>query len=72
MNKIIDLEQARRRRVLEKIKEVHGPWWTTWFMPEGEDLDRLTPEELRRGGLWGPAVGRGRRNGADLELLGLN
>jgi hypothetical protein len=71
-NKVIDLELARRRRLLEKIREVHGPWWTTWFLPRGEDLDRLTPEELRRGGLWGPTVDRGRQNGADLRLLGLN
>jgi len=71
-NKVIDLELARRRRLLEKIRELHGPWWTTWFLPRGEDLDRLTPEELRRGGLWGPTVDRGRQNGADLRLLGLN
>ena len=61
MSKVIDLETARRRRVLEKIRAVHGPWWNSWFLPRGEDLDRLTPEELRRGGLWGPTVDRGRR-----------
>jgi hypothetical protein len=72
MNKIIDMEMARHRRVLEKIRAVHGPWWNTWFLPGGEDLDRLTPEELRRGGLWGPTVDRGRRNGADLWFLGMN
>ena len=72
MNKVIDLEMARRVRLLRQIREVHGPWWNTWFLPRGEDLDRLTPEELRRGGLWGPTVDRGRLNGADLGLLGLN
>ncbi len=72
MNKIIDMEMARHRRVLEKIRALHGPWWNTWFLPGGEDLDRLNPEERRRGGLWGPTVDRGRRNGADLWFLGLN
>ena len=72
MDKVIDLERARRRRVLERIRAVHGPWWNTWFMPRGEDLDQLTPEEVRRGSLWGPTVDRGRINGADLGLLGLN
>lgn len=72
MNKVIDLELARRRRLLKKVREVHGPWWNIWFMPRKEDLDRLTPEEVRRGGLWGPAVDRGRLNGADLGLLGLH
>jgi hypothetical protein len=68
---VIDLDMVRRRRLLQKTREVHGPWWNTWFLPRDEDLDRLTPEEVRRGGLWGPAVDRGRRNGADLGLLGL-
>lgn len=69
MSKVIDLEVARRRRLLEKIRAMHGPWWKTWFLPSGVDLERLTPEELRRGGLWGPTVDRGRRNGADLGLF---
>jgi hypothetical protein len=69
-HQVIDLEKARRRRLLQRIREVHGPWWNTWFLPRGENLERLTPEELRRGGFWSPVVERGRRNGADLGLLG--
>jgi hypothetical protein len=72
MNNLIDLEIARQRRVLARIRANQGPWWNTWFLPRGEDLEGLTPEELRRGSLWGPAVDRGRLNGADLALLGLN
>lgn len=72
LNKVIDLETVRRRRELERTRAVHGPWWNSWFLPRGEDLDQLTPEELRRGGLWGPTVDRGRQNGADLGLLRLH
>jgi hypothetical protein len=72
MGKIIDLETARRRRVIEKTRAVHGPWWSFWFLPRGVDLERLTPVELRRGALWGPTVDRGRQNGADLGLLRLS
>jgi hypothetical protein len=70
--KVIDLEAARRRRVIEKIRAIHGPWWSFWFLPGGVDLERLTPLERRRGGLWGPTVDRGRQNGADLGLLRLS
>ena len=72
MNNLIDFKQASRRRVVEKVGREHRHWWRLWFWPPTippGDLRRLAPEELRRGGVWGPAVDRGRQSGADLELI---
>jgi hypothetical protein len=72
MSKVIDLEAARRRRMLEQARGAYGYWWNLWFrppaMPSG-GLEQLSPEELRWGGEWGPVVDRGRQSGADLRLL---
>ncbi len=72
MNNVIDFEQARRRRLTKRVRLAQRPWWRLWFWPLAlppEDLWRLAPEELRRGGIWGPAVDRGRQSGADLRLI---
>ncbi len=72
MNNIIDFKQAPRRRLVRNVDREHRYWWRLWFWPTTTppgDLRRLAPEELRRGGVWGPAVDRGRQSGADLELI---
>jgi hypothetical protein len=72
MNNVIDFKQAPRRRLVRNVDREHRHWWRLWFWPTTApkgDLRRLAPEELRRGGVWGPAVDRGRRSGADLELI---
>ena len=71
MSKVIDFKQSKPR-LAHKMRLTHRPWWRLWFWPiatPSEDLRRLSPEELRRGGVWGPAVDRGRRCGADLRLI---
>ena len=71
MSKVIDFKKTKPRRPT-------GCVWPTG--PGGacgsgrtatpqKDLRRLSPEELRRGGVWGPAVDRGRQCGADLRLI---
>jgi hypothetical protein len=72
MDNVINFKGARPRRLGKGLLPVHRPWWRLWFWPAAlprEDLRRLAPEELRRGGIWGPQVDRGRQNGADLRLL---
>ena len=72
MNNVIDFKRGQRRRLVNKVGRAHRHWWRLWFWPAAipqEDLRRLAPEELRRGGVWGPAVDRGRQSGADLELI---
>jgi hypothetical protein len=71
MNNIIDFKQSRPR-LGQRPRLAQRPWWRLWFWPTvtpQEDLRRLSPEELRRGGVWGPAVDRGRQSGADLRLI---
>lgn len=71
MSKVIDFKKNRPRPV-HRMHLAHRPWWRLWFWPMAtpqEDLRRLSPEELRRGGVWGPAVDRGRQCGADLRLI---
>ncbi len=71
MSKVIDFKKSKPRLV-HKMRLTHRPWWRLWFWPianSQEDLRRLSPEELRRGGVWGPAVDRGRQCGADLRLI---
>ncbi len=71
MNNVIDINQARRR-LGHRLRLTQRPWWRLWFWPPEmppEKLRRLSPEELRRGGVWGPAVDRGRQSGADLRLI---
>jgi hypothetical protein len=61
-----------RTRLVSKTRLAQRPWWRLWFWPTATDqepLRRLSPEELRRGGVWGPAVDRGRQSGADLRLI---
>jgi hypothetical protein len=72
MNNIIDLERARRRRLVKRVGFPPRQWWRLWFWPLAmppEGRRRLLPEELRRGGVWGPSVDRGRQSGADLSLI---
>lgn len=71
MSNVIDFKKARPR-FTQRLHLAHRPWWRLWFWPAAApqvDLRRLSPEELRRGGVWGPAVDRGRRSGADLRLI---
>jgi hypothetical protein len=71
MNNVINFKRSRPRLV-QRSRLAQRPWWRLWFWPTAfpqEDLRRLSPEELRRGGVWGPAVDRGRRSGADLRLI---
>ncbi len=71
MKNVIDIKRARRRSG-QKWRLAQRPWWRLWFWPAAalqEDLTRLSPEELRRGSVWGPAVDRGRQSGADLRLI---
>ncbi|MCX5891845.1 MAG: hypothetical protein NTW80_02545 [Deltaproteobacteria bacterium] len=71
MSNVIEFKKTKPRLV-HKMRLAHRPWWRLWFwptaMPQG-DLQRLSPGELRRGGVWGPIVDRGRQNGADLRLI---
>ncbi len=72
MNNVIVFNRNSRRRLLKKLGRSHRHWWRLWFWPTvapQDDLRRLEPEELRRGGVWGPVVDRGRQSGADLELV---
>lgn len=71
MNNIIDFKQIRPRLV-QRPRLAQRPWWRLWFWPTVAPqggLRRLSPEELRRGGVWGPTVDRGRQSGADLRLI---
>ncbi len=71
MGNVIDIHRARRR-LGQRPRLTQRPWWRLWFWPPEstpEKLQRLSPEELRRGGIWGPAVDRGRQSGADLRLI---
>ncbi len=64
MGQIYDLELARRRRMIKQLRAAWGQWWGLWFMPPGlspDDLERLTPEELRWGGMWAPGETGGLR-----------
>jgi hypothetical protein len=57
MGQIYDLEMARRRRMARQLRAAWGQWWDLWFVPSGlspEDLERLTHEERRWGGMWAP------------------
>jgi hypothetical protein len=72
MNIVIDFKQAHPRRPAKKWHTATPQWWRLWFWPATlpqEDIRRLAPQELRRGGAWGPAVDRGRQSGADLRLI---
>ncbi len=72
MNNVIAFNKSPRRRLVKNLGSAHRHWWRLWFWPTvtpQEDLRRLSPEELRRGGVWGPVVDRGRQSGADLELV---
>ncbi len=71
MSIVIDFKRSRTRLV-SRTRLAQRPWWRLWFWPtvtEPEELRSLSPEELRRGSVWGPAVDRGRQNGADLRLI---
>ena len=71
MSNVIDFPKIKPR-LPHKMRLSHRPWWRLWFWPTTtppEVLRRLSPEELRRGGEWGPAVDRGRQSGADLRLI---
>ncbi len=71
MGNVIDFKKAKPRLV-HKINLTQRPWWRLWFWPTAtppEDLWCLSPEEMRRGREWGPAVDRGRQSGADLRLI---
>ena len=71
MSNLIDFKKIRPR-LTHRMRLAQRPWWRLWFWPTAtpqEDLRRLSPEELRRGGVWGPAVDRGRQSGADLRLI---
>ncbi len=71
MSIVIDFNNCRPR-LAHKTRLAQRPWWRLWFWPTAaaqEVLTRLSPEELRRGGVWGPAVDRGRHSGADLRLI---
>jgi len=71
MSNLIDFNLTRPR-LAHRMRLTQRPWWRLWFWPTAtshEALRRLSPEELRRGGVWGPAVDRGRQSGADLRLI---
>ena len=71
MSNVIDFQKGKSH-LAHKMRLIHRPWWRLWFWPTTttqENLRRLSPEELRRGGEWGPAVDRGRQSGADLRLI---
>ncbi|MCL4501208.1 MAG: hypothetical protein M1438_05050 [Deltaproteobacteria bacterium] len=71
MSIVIDFKKGRPR-LANKTRLAQRPWWRLWFWPTAfaqEELTRLSPEELRRGGIWGPTVDRGRQSGADLRLI---
>lgn len=71
MSNVIAFQKVKPR-LAHEVRLIHRPWWRLWFWPTTtprEDLLRLSPEELRRGGAWGPDVDRGRQSGADLRLI---